>query len=97
MLTLGLSDTILTMSLLMEDSGLAEGMVLQEEHVRRITSLEAVVRELVYNSLDADATNIVIGLDSSKLAVNVMDDGKGIEQSRLLNLGEWQPAEGDSL
>lgn len=44
-----------------------------------ITSVTQCVEELVFNSIDANATNVFISINMSKLATKVSDDGHGIK------------------
>ena len=48
-----------------------------------IDSLTSVVRELVENSLDADATRIVISIHPESWSLQVADNGEGISQEDL--------------
>ena len=45
------------------------------------------VRELVYNSLDAGATHVIVKLDISKYFVQVIDNGCGINHEDMIAVG----------
>ncbi|KAI8584251.1 hypothetical protein K450DRAFT_218879 [Umbelopsis ramanniana AG] len=51
-----------------------------------ISSLTQCILELVYNALDAEATNISIGVNTENYYVNVQDNGLGIPVQDLENL-----------
>lgn len=53
-----------------------------------ITSLAQCVEELVLNSLDADATCIAIRVDLDIFRIQVVDNGLGVLQGDLRNLGK---------
>lgn len=58
--------------------------------IRSGTTIHSVcgcVRELVYNSLDAGATHIIVKLDISKYFVQVIDNGCGINHEDMIVLG----------
>ena len=52
-----------------------------------IHSVCGCVRELVYNSLDAGATHIMVKLDINKYFVQVIDNGCGINREDMIVLG----------
>lgn len=52
-----------------------------------IHSVCGCVRELVYNSLDAGATHIMVRLDINKYFVQVIDNGCGINREDMIVLG----------
>eukprot|EP01033_Poteriospumella_lacustris_P006777 gene6777-4888_t len=53
-------------------------------------SLRSIVEELVMNSLEADARNVDVYVDSSKNLLMVKDDGIGIRKDDLLDIiGKW--------
>ena len=52
-----------------------------------IVSVCGCVRELVYNSLDAGATHIIVRLDINKYFVEVIDNGCGINHEDMIVLG----------
>ena len=53
-----------------------------------VTGLARLVEELVCNSIDAQATNIVVELDAGLLHVRVQDDGIGIPPDSLSLLAQ---------
>ena len=53
-----------------------------------INNVCGCVRELMYNSLDAGATQIIVKLDISKYFVQVIDNGCGINHEDMIVLGE---------
>ena len=58
--------------------------------IRSCTMIHSVcgcVRELVYNSLDAGATHIMVKLDINKYFVQVIDNGCGITHEDMILLG----------
>lgn len=52
-----------------------------------INNVCGCVRELMYNSLDAGATQIIVKLDISKYFVQVIDNGCGINHEDMIVLG----------
>ncbi|EMG50006.1 MLH3 DNA mismatch repair protein MLH3 [Candida maltosa Xu316] len=48
-----------------------------------INSIDQVIKELLQNSLDANATDILIKLDLSSLSIYIQDNGHGISPSDL--------------
>lgn len=55
-----------------------------------LTSLPQVVSELLQNSLDADATEINVGIDLNDWMCWVKDDGHGISKEGLEKLGQGE-------
>jgi len=64
-----------------------------------LTSLPQIVSELVQNSLDANASNVHVGVDVSEWECCIRDDGSGISKKDMSILakgpvdgryGEWQ-------
>ena len=55
-----------------------------------LTSLPQIVSELLQNSLDADATEIAIGVDIKDWMCWVKDDGHGISKQGLEKLGQGE-------
>lgn len=45
---------------------------------RRVSSRESICRELIYNSLDAEATSINVSINTRTGSLEVQDDGHGI-------------------
>lgn len=61
-----------------------------------LTSLPQIVSELMQNALDANASNIDIGIDYKEWMCWVRDNGEGINKDGLERLGEggrycWSP------
>ena len=52
-----------------------------------ISSLAQCIEELALNSLDANATNINIYLDTRKMSLEVYDNGDGISKKNLELVG----------
>jgi DNA mismatch repair protein MLH3 len=55
-----------------------------------LTSLPQIVSELIQNSLDANPSQIHIGLDCKEWTCWVQDDGHGISKEDLEKLGQGQ-------
>ena len=53
-----------------------------------ISSFEAAIRELLQNSLDANANEVIIKLDFRSLSVCIEDDGKGMSPGELEKVGK---------
>jgi DNA mismatch repair ATPase MutL len=55
-----------------------------------ITDLKAIIKELLENSLDANATQITIWIDNYGLdQIKIVDNGQGIPHSQLKQLGKF--------
>lgn len=52
-----------------------------------VVSLNTVIKELIQNSVDADATNIVVKVETDKCNIRVQDNGQGLEPNCLNILG----------
>lgn len=52
-----------------------------------INSFEAAIRELLQNSLDANANEVIIKLDFRSLSVCIEDDGRGMSPEELEKVG----------
>ena len=55
-----------------------------------LTSLPQIVSELIQNSLDANPSQIHVGLDCKEWTCWVQDDGYGISKEDLENLGQGE-------
>lgn len=55
-----------------------------------LTSLPQIVSELIQNSLDANPSQIHVGLDSNEWTCWVQDDGFGISKEDLESLGQGE-------
>lgn len=53
-----------------------------------ISSFQAAIRELLQNSLDANANEVIIKLDFRSLSVCVEDDGRGMRPEELEKVGK---------
>lgn len=58
-----------------------------QSHVT-INSFAAAIRELLQNSIDAQATSILVKIDFATLSVHVQDDGVGMKPEELESLGK---------
>ncbi|CDO93170.1 unnamed protein product [Kluyveromyces dobzhanskii CBS 2104] len=52
-----------------------------------VVSITAIVRELIHNSVDADASNVIINVDIDKFFVEAQDNGFGMNPGDLNLLG----------
>ena len=53
-----------------------------------VSSPAQAALELVYNALDAGATEVVVALDVGALSITVRDNGRGIAAAELALVGE---------
>jgi len=71
-----------------EIAALPSADALRLRSVELLTDLAAVVRELVENSIDAGASQVVVRIAFSSLSVCVSDNGCGMARSLLTMVGE---------
>ena len=68
--------------------GLAKNVIEKLRSSSEISSLNDCILQLLYNSLDADAGSVLIGVDFARFSVEVYDDGVGLTEQDLNLVGE---------